>query len=174
MTVTVSGFKTYEKRDMSLSASERLSAGTISLTIGTKIETIEVVADKTPLQTESGERSALLDSKELSTLMTAGRNVTALLRVLPGVVKSGGGGSQLGTQDAGNVNDVRGDYNSLSIDGTTGNTRGGANLDTPLNHDAIGEVKVLLNNYQAEYGQAAGAMVQIVTKSGSREFHGSA
>ena len=93
-----------------------------------------------PIQTESSERSAVLDAKELSNLMTVGRDITALLRVLQGEVKDGGGGNQLGTQSAGNINGVRGDSNSLSIDGT-GNTRGGANLDTPANYDSVGEVK---------------------------------
>jgi len=172
--IALIGFKAYEKENLNLSANERLSAGNITLAVGAQSETVEVQADRTPVQTESGERSALLDSKELSTLMTAGRDVTALLRVLPGVVKDGGGASQLGTQSAGTINGVRGDYNSLSVDGTTGNTRGGPNLDTPMNYDAIGEVKVLLGNYQAEYGQAAGSVVQIVTKSGSKNFHGSA
>jgi len=171
--VSTPGFKQFEKHDLVLHASERLSAGNINLDIGTVSETVNVQADRTPIQTASSERSAVLDDKELSTLMTQGRDITALLRVLPGVVKDSGGDS-LGTQNAGQINGVRGDYNSLSIDGTTGNTRGGANLDTPANYDSVGEVKVLLNNYQAEYGQSAGSIVEMVTKSGTRNFHGSA
>jgi len=92
--IALIGFKAYEKENLNLSANERLSAGNITLAVGAQSETVEVQADRTPVQTESGERSALLDSKELSTLMTAGRDVTALLRVLPGVVKDGGGASQ--------------------------------------------------------------------------------
>lgn len=172
--VSVPGFKQYEKQGLTLTASERLSAGNISLEVGAVAEKIDVVADQTPIQSQSGERSALLDSKEISTLMTPGRDVTALLRTLPGVVKTGEGASQLGTQSAGTINGVRGDYTSLSIDGTTGNTRGGPNFDTPLNMDAVGEVKVLTGNYQAEYGQAGGAMVELVTKSGTQKFHGTA
>src|SRR4051812_20357161 len=168
-------FKKYEKRDLVLHASERLAAGNIQLEVGTVTENVDVQADQTPIQTESSERSAVLDSKEMSTLMTSSRDVTQLLRLLPGVVKDGAPGGQFGgSQNAGNINGVRGDSNSLSVDGTTGNTRGGANLDTPANFDSVGEVKVLLNNYQAEYGQAAGSIVELVTKSGTRDFHGSA
>jgi len=173
VSVQATGFKQLDKRDLHLSASERLSAGTLQLQIGAVTQKVDVIADRTTVQTASGERSALLDDKEISTLMTAGRDVTALLRTLPGVVKPGGGASQLGTQSAGTINGVRSDYTSISIDGTTGNTRGGPNLDTPLNMDAVGEVKVLLGNYQAEYGQSAGASVELVTKSGGRNFHGS-
>jgi hypothetical protein len=173
ISVSARGFKTFEEHDLRLSASERLPAGTLRLEIGTVSESVDVQADHTTIQIASSERSALIDDKELATLMTQGRDVTALLRVLPGVVKDSGNDS-LGTQNAGQINGVRGDYNSLSIDGTTGNTRGGANLDTPANEDSVGEVKVLLNNYQAEYGQSAGSIVELITKSGTRNFHGSA
>jgi hypothetical protein len=173
-TVAVSelNFKKYEKRNLTLHASERLAAGMIQLQVGTVSESVDVQADQTPIQTESSERSAVVDSKELATMMTQSRDVTSMLRLLPGVVKDPSSG-QLGQQNAGNINGVRSDYNSLSVDGTTGNTRGGATLDTGANYDSIGEVKVLLNNYQAEYGQAAGSIVELVTKSGTRNFHGS-
>lgn len=172
VTVELTGFKQYTKEGLVLSASERLSAGNIALEIGTVAEKVDVVAEHTPVQSESGERSALLDSHEISTMMSEGRDVTSLLRTLPGVVKPGEGGSQLGTQSAGTINGVRGDYSSISIDGTTGNTRGGPNLDTPLNMDAVGEVKVLTGNYQAEYGQSGGAIIELVTKAGTQHFHG--
>lgn len=59
------------------------------------------------------------------------------------------------------------------VDGSSGTLRGGNHLDTPVNLDDIEEVKVESANYQAEYGETAGAHVQIVTKSGSSSFHGS-
>ena len=172
VSVNVPNFKKYEKRNMALHASERLAAGNIALEVGTVTESVDVQADQTPIQTESSERSAVVDSKELATMMTQSRDITSMLRLLPGVVKDPSTG-QLGQQNAGNINGLRTDYNSLSIDGTTGNTRGGGTLDTGANYDSVGEVKVLLNNYQAEYGQAAGSIVEMVTKSGTRNFHGS-
>ena len=174
ISVKAPNFKELDKHDLRLSASERLFAGNIRLEVGAVTELINVTAEATPLQTESSERSALLDSKEISTLMTQGRDVLGLLRVLPGVVKDGGGAGQLGTQSAGTIGGVRGDNNAISMDGTTGNTRGGANFDTPLNMDAVAEVKVLLNNYQAEYGQSSGAIINLTTKSGTQQFHGAA
>src|SRR5882757_2379499 len=170
VTVVTPGFKKYEKHDLVLHASERLAAGTIKLDIGAVNETVNVEATRTPIQTESSERSAVLDAKEVSTLMTQGRDFTALLRILLGVVKDSGNDS-LGTQNAGNINGAR-DYNTLSVDGTTGNTRGGGTMETPVNEDSISEVKVLLNNYQAEYGQSSGSIIEVVTKSGTRNYHG--
>ncbi len=173
--VQAPGFKRFEKRDLKLSASERLSTGSLRLELGAVTQSVSVTAEPTPLQTESAERSALLDSNELQHLSTPGRDVLALVRLLPGVVKDGEGASQLGTESAGAVSGTREVSNSISVDGVNGNPRGGGNrFDTPLNMEAVSEVKVLLNSYQAEYGQSGGAIINLVTKSGSRNFHGEA
>src|SRR5690348_1657208 len=173
ITVTAAGFKQLDKRDLHLTASERLSAGTMQLEIGAATQTVTVTAEGTPVQSQSAERSALLDTNELQHLSTPGRDALALVRLLPGVVKDGEGGSQLGTSGAGAVSGTREVSNSISLDGVNGNPRGGGNrFDTPVNMEAISEVKVLLNSYQAEYGQSGGAIVNVVTKSGTRDFHG--
>lgn len=175
VTVRSAGFKQFDKKDLQLTASERLSAGTLKLEVGAATQTVTVNAEATPVQTQSAERSAELGSKEIATLMAPGRDVLALVRVLPGVVNDGEGASQLGTEGAGTIDGVRQNYNSVSVDGTLGNPRGDGNkLDTPLNMDAVGEVKVLLNSYQAEYGQSGGSVVELSTKSGTQQFHGSA
>ena len=175
VSVKAANFKQLDKRDLQLSASERLSAGDLKLDVGTGSETVEVTAEATPVQSDSAERSAVIDSKELSTLMTIGRDPLGLLRVLPGVVKDGGGNSSLGTEGAGTVSGVRESSNAVSIDGVLGNPRGDGNkLDTPLTMDSVSEVKVVLNSYQAEFGQSSGAIINLTTKSGTKDFHGSA
>lgn len=175
VSVTASGFKTFEKRDLHLSASQRLSAGNLQLQVGEISQSVNVEAASTPVQTESAERSALLDTNELQHLSTPGRDVLALVRLLPGVVKDGEGATQLGTESAGSVSGTREVGNNISVDGVNGNPRGGGNrFDTPLNMEAVSEVKVLENSYQAEYGQSAGATVNLVTKQGTRNFHGEA
>src|SRR5262249_28464221 len=64
-------------------------------------------------------------------------------------------------------------YPSITIDGVTTNDLGSSQTTpTPINMDAVGEVKVLMTNYQAEYGRTAGVLVQAVTKSGTSQFHG--
>src|SRR5262245_36916101 len=184
--VRAPSFQGMEKRDLKLSASERLSAGDFNLAVGGVTEEVSIIAEATPIQTETAARSAVLDSKQISTLMTIGRDPLSLLRTLPGIVGAGDsngrddagdglGGSQLGTSGPGVINGVRGSSNAVSIDGVSGNPRGDGNkLDTPLNVDAVSEVTVQLNGYQAEYGQSAGGIVNLTTKSGTSEFHGSA
>lgn len=167
------GFKELQKVDLTLSASQNLAAGTFVLQVGEVSQTVTVAADITPLQTSSSERSDVLDTKQTDNLLAIGRDAMALVRTMPGVV-GGEGGSSLGTSGTPTINGVNNEYNSVTIDGVTGNTRGLSTLDTPLNLDAIQEITVLSANYQAQYGKTAGANMNIVTKGGTRQFHGAA
>src|SRR5260370_42362323 len=171
--VTAQGFKEVEKKDLNLSASERFSTGDLRLALGSVKETVTVVANATPVQTNSGERSALLDSTQVTNLMSRGRDIMALLDVLPGVVEDGEGNDSLGTfKSPAAMSGTRGDYNGMNMDGLSATPRRGSNLDTPLNIDAISDVKVLQNSYQAEYGKCAGSIINVRSKSGGRSFHG--
>src|SRR5215471_17490288 len=80
ISVEATGFKDLKKRDLHLSASERLSAGDLKLEVGAVTETVTVTAAGTAVQTQSAERSALLDSNEMQHLSTPGRDTLALVR----------------------------------------------------------------------------------------------
>ena len=80
------GMKRFEKRNLNLTAAERLSVGDIRMEIGAVTESVNVSAQGAVVQTTSQERSAVLDSKQMAQLMTKSRDFIALLRVLPGVV----------------------------------------------------------------------------------------
>jgi hypothetical protein len=144
--------------------------------IGAATQSIIVQADVTPVQIDSGERSGLLDQKQIAGLLDPGRNFLNLTRVLPGVVAtSTTGQDQLGIYGIDVINGVRSEYSSVNVDGVNANTnaRGIDRVETPLNTDAISEVKVLSNNYQAEYGGSSGSSIDAITKSGTRDLHGS-
>jgi hypothetical protein len=85
VTVKMAGFKGYEKRDMHLAASDALAMGEIRLEVGAVSETVEVTAQGAAVETASGERSGLLDTKQIGDLMARGRDVMSLLQILPGV-----------------------------------------------------------------------------------------
>jgi Carboxypeptidase regulatory-like domain/TonB-dependent Receptor Plug Domain len=171
--ITAPGFKELRKVNLQLAASQSLSAGTLVLQIGEVSQSVTVSAEITPIQTTSSERSDVLDDHQMENLLAVGRDAMALVRVMPGVV-GGEGGSSLGTSGTPVINGVNNEYNNATIDGVTGNTRGLSTLDTPLNLDAIKEVSVMAANYQAEYGKTAGSNINVVTKSGTQQFHGSA
>jgi hypothetical protein len=178
VTAQAPGMKRLEK-SLTITASERLSIGDLQLEIGAVSESVTVAAQSTPVQTQSQERSAVLTTEQLQTLSSRGRDFLSLLRVLPGVVNeppSGlGTADMLGITQGPKISGLRGEFNTFSVDGLFMNDLGTKDtLYNPINLDAIGEVKVLLSNYQAEYGRAGGAIINAVTKSGSRDFHGGA
>lgn len=173
--VKAAGFKQLDKKDLELSSSERLAAGDLRLEVGSVSESVEVKADAATVQTISSEKSALLDSTQITNLMSRGRDLMALLIILPGVVNDGEGSDSLGVFNSPSaMSGVTGDHNAMNIDGISGNTRSGTHLDTPVNMDAVSEVKVLTNNYQAEYGKGGASVINVITKSGTRDFHGGA
>jgi hypothetical protein len=175
--VEMTGFRPLERRNTVLPANEQLSVGALQLTLGGLTETVTTVAQGTFVQTGSSERSALLTSTQLEMVAVRGRDVMSLLRVLPGVaygaeIEAPGGSFGSTTP---NISGSRNTWNTVTVDGLVGNDLGSPQIFSgTINFDAIGEVKVQLNNYQAEHGRNGGAMVSIVTKSGTRDYRGSA
>jgi len=97
----------------------------------------------------------VLTTQQLQTLATRGRDFLSLLRVLPGVVNEPPSGlgtvDMLGITQGPKVSGLRGEFNTYSVDGLVMNDLGTKDtLYNPINLDAVGEVKVLLSNYQAE------------------------
>ncbi len=175
ITVEMPGFKKLEKQGLVLTASERLSAGDLRVEVGEQTELVTVLAETTPIQATSEERSALLDDRQLTLLSARGRDYMQMLKTLPGVIYDGGGGAgSLGTSGAPIISGIKSDYVSMSVDGVVANNRGLGTTENMMNLDSIAEVKVLMGNYQAEYGKNAGAIVNVVTKSGSQDYHGTA
>jgi hypothetical protein len=174
ITVVATGFKQLDKSNFHISPSDRLATGDLRLEVGAVSERVEVTAVGAAIETASSERSALIDSKQITELMAVGRDVMALLQLLPGVVDDATGSDVLGQFNTPTASGVRQYYNAVNIDGISGNTARGRTAESPINMDAIQEVKVLTNGYPAEYGTAAGMVINIVTKGGTQKFRGSA
>ncbi len=170
--ISATGFKQLERRGIRLTASEVLTLGALSLELGQTTDQIVVSEQAVAVQTGSAERSAGLTGAQVENIAIRGRNVMNLLRLLPGVVDRSEPDAISRNWNV-NVNGLRASTNSVMVDGMTVNAIGNNNVNTvSISLDAVAEVKVLLGNYQAEYGRLAGANVQIVTKSGARDFHG--
>lgn len=177
ISVEHAGFRPLRKTGNLLSAAERLAVGSLMLQVGSVGESVTVAAQAVTVQTSSSENSALIDSRQLEQVSIRGRDVVSMLRILPGVSQTVdteflGGSFGTGTP---NIGGSRSNWNSLQVDGLTGNDLGSPSVfSSPINMDAIGEVKVLLNNYQAEYGRNGASFINIVTKAGGLQYHGSA
>jgi hypothetical protein len=171
-----SGFKSALRTSAVLSANEHLALGDIQLQIGAVTETVSVVAQGATVQTDSSEHSAVLTSNQLANLTTRGREVVSLLRTIPGVqyqADQNDVGGSFGTSSP-NIGGAFNTTNVLAVDGVVSNDLGTpATFSSVTTLDAIGEVKVIMNSYQAEYASNGGAVIEVVTKSGGKEFHGS-
>ena len=176
ISVEAKGFKQQQSTGIVLSAADKLNAGEIVLSMGAATESVTVTADagQIQLQSNSGERSDLINGKQLNDIAINGRNVLDYMKLVPGVSGTFSGSvSGTGGIDGFNVNGTRANQHELTLDGAsnvdTGNNGG---THVTLNPDAIEEVKVLTSNYQAEFGKAAGGQVAIVSKGGTNQWHG--
>jgi hypothetical protein len=170
LSVTMAGFKTTERTGIVLSASERLAVGRILLQVGDVAEKLNVTEQSVTVQTASAERAGVITAAQVESIPIKGRNVASLVQLLPGVVLLSDGDS-LSRTFSFSVQGNNNQFNQVSLDGVPISQQ---DVQTPtVSQDAIAEVKVLLTNYQAEYGRLSGANVQLVSKSGTRDFHGS-
>jgi carboxypeptidase family protein len=175
LTVESPNFRKFELKDVVLNANDKLSVGDVRLEVGAVEQIIEVVSEGQLLKTESGERSDALVGEQLQNVAVNSRTYLALAAVTPGVVVTGNyqtaGHAGLGNISA---NGARFNQNQLTLNGI-GNVDTGNNGDqlATVSLDSVQEYKILTSNYQAEYGRSAGAQINVVTKSGTNEFHGS-
>jgi Carboxypeptidase regulatory-like domain/TonB-dependent Receptor Plug Domain len=176
ITIEAQGFKKLDAQDVVLSAADKLNAGEFELAVGTATDSVTVTADaaQLQLQSNSGERSDLITSKQLDQVAMNGRNVLDYLKLVPGMSGTfDAHASGTGGIDAYNINGTRANQHEFTIDGAsnvdTGNNGG---THVTINTDAIEEVKILTSNYQAEFGKAAGGQVALVTKGGTNAWHG--
>jgi hypothetical protein len=183
------GFRTYEQSGIVLTANERVSVGQIQLQVGAAAETVTVSGETSQVLTESVQTSASITNQQLTRMVVRGRDVMNLVKLMPGVSQGAiRDGTQRSETDVGLGNDLGGNYgtftpnisgtrsywNTVTLDGQMGSD---AHLVSLFNQvtsvDAIAEVKVVLTNYNAEYGRSSGPQINMVSKSGTSEFHGS-
>jgi hypothetical protein len=166
LTVESPGFKKFEQKDIKVFANDRVVLTDITLTVGALNETVTVEAQTAALETASAERAGVLTARQVTDLAENGRSLFDLTRVIPGVVYTGGLGGIY-------ANGSRSDQNNFTLDGVTNvdtGSNGGALATT--NIDMIAEMKVITNSQPAEFGRASGAQIEVVTKSGTKDIHG--
>jgi len=194
--VEKNGFKKKVVDDVQI-IPEQVNALNITLDIGQISESVTVNGNELPvIDTESGQLGGSVTAKQFQALPSFGRDPFQLLQLAPGAFGDGAQGAGGGTQNlpsttiggtggtdgvfkienGGQItaNGARTADNNYTIDGvgTTSVTWGGTSVITP-NEDSIKEVRVITDNYDAENGRYRGAQVQIISQSGTNEYHGS-
>src|SRR6266404_4969513 len=171
------GFETLLRTKVVLSANESLALGELRLQPGQVTETVTVTSEGAIVERETSDLTARITADQLNLISTKGRDVTSLLRLMPGTsnipdVEAVGNG--FGTTLP-NFSGQRSRSTVATVDGLNASEPSGSNLlSLTTSLDAIGEVKVLRDNYSAEYSNNGGAMINIVTKGGGRKYAGTA
>jgi hypothetical protein len=177
LSVEVKGFKKYTSNHNTLSANTTLSLDA-PLTVGAATEEVTVSATAQVLQTESAAVQQEITGQQVSDQELNGRNPLYMGSLVPGLRS----GSTLGDFNFGvgggtpyQINGSRTQDTLVTFDGAPAvRTRGSGAIIGVASVDATQEIQIINTNYQAEYGDAAGGQIRIVTKSGTRDFHGSA
>jgi len=183
--VEVSGFKGVQSAPFDVGVSEAVTQN-VSLTVGAVSETVEVMAGAELIQQASSDLGTVINEKVVQDLPLNGRNFTQLLTLTPGVTpvstsqnrSVGGVEGNVGIPNSGFADpSFHGQENRSKLyffDGIINtNVRGPTYIVIP-NIDLVQEFKVVGHDSRADYGGAAGGVVNMVSKSGGNNFHGSA
>jgi Carboxypeptidase regulatory-like domain len=197
MTVTAKGFKEQVIQDLHI-IPEQPNSVDVRLELGEASTSVTVSGDAiAPLETATASTSGVVSSNQIQHMPSAGRDVFQLAQLAPGVFGDGSQGSGGGTNNlpgttgpggsAGGAgifqtennpqviaNGAQNSSNGISIDGisTVSAVWGGASIITP-NEDSVDNVKIVSNSYDAENGRFSGAGLQVTSKSGTNDWHGS-
>ena len=182
LTVTVPGFKTYSHTKFHLAAAQTMRED-VALQVGQNTESVTVSAESSLLKTESSElvtNTTLSELNNLPVLQVGAtndgvRDLFSASRLQAGVQYQNSGVFSAVVRAV--INGTPSNTLQTRLDGATMNptsTRlGGATMETQPSVDAIQEIAIQTSNFAAEFGTSGGAMVNLVTKSGTNQFHGS-
>ncbi len=168
------GFKKNVRRDVNVDLNQVVTLNMV-MQIGEAKETVDVTSEAPLVDTSSTQLGSVMDAQQVSNLPLNSRDTYQLLQLQPGVQGVGGSDLFYGSNTSGgvSVNGGRSRSNNFNVNGGDGNdlfVNGPAIQPTP---DSIEEFRVLSNTFDAEYGRNSGAVINVVTKSGTNSLHGS-
>jgi len=175
VTVERQGFKTARLDRVALDVGEAKRLD-FSLEVGQVSESVLVSSAGSQLNLERGEVSAVVTERKIVDLPLNGRNIYQLAELQPGIIRVAGSGLQESeTTDAQiGAGGTRFRDNQILLDGVTNNNdRQGGRTTLALSPDAVEQFRVVTNNLSAEFGRSGGALLSVVTRGGTNNFHGS-
>lgn len=180
---SLQGFRTTERSNIVVVVNETARAD-MQMQVGQVEERVSVTAQSPLVETTNATMGVVIDRQKVVDLPLNGRNFTQLGTLIPGVVAPPSGlGGQDGNATPGgfgnvtggfNVNGQRNQSNNFLLDGAPNNDSFNTGFVLRPPPDAIQEFKILTHSYDAEYGRSAGSVVNVVTKSGTNDWHGGA
>ncbi|MGA9508815.1 MAG: carboxypeptidase regulatory-like domain-containing protein [Candidatus Sulfotelmatobacter sp.] len=172
----LTGFKKDLRHGVSVDLNQVVTLNMV-MQIGRAQEVVDVTSEAPLVDTTSTQLGAIMGSREVSNLPLNSRDTYQLLQLQPGVMSTTGSSNSLiyGSDSPGavSVNGGRGRANNFSVNGGDANDLF-VNLPTVQpSPDSIQEFRVLTNTFDAEYGRNSGSVINVVTKSGTNQWHGS-
>src|SRR6185369_7942061 len=165
------GFRTAEFKRLPLSVAQALVLN-VGLPLGTVQQSVEVSDESVaPIDTETSQLSTLVSAKTITDLPLLTRNPYELVLLSPGATQPNNGSNGF------SVNGSRDRNNNFLLDGVDNNDTsvpGGGTGILGANPDSTQEFRVITNNFNAEYGRNTGAIIDVITRGGSNQFHGDA
>ncbi len=180
VTVTAHGFKTMINKSVAVPAATTTNVNA-ALQVGQAAQTVTVEAGANMLKTETSANGGTINQSTIVSLPLVNRNYTQILQLNPGVASPLPNAAGLGNNTVDiNANGGRATDNSYEMDGmdvtniqknqtSEVNSEGSISIPSP---DAIAEFRVQTSQYDAAYGNGSGANVDVITKSGTNQFHG--
>ncbi|MBI5281925.1 MAG: carboxypeptidase regulatory-like domain-containing protein [Candidatus Solibacter usitatus] len=174
--VEVAGFKAFTKTRNKLEAAIPIAVNA-DLTVGALTESVTVEASVAQMNTESATVGKTIEQTQIQNLALNGRNPLFLAMLKPGVRRGSPMAGLSYAMDSGGftMNGGRSQDSVITFDGAIGiRTRANGTSIGSADLDSVQEVQVLTANYSAEYGRSSAGQVRMVTKSGGKDFHGTA
>jgi Carboxypeptidase regulatory-like domain len=179
------GFRDYQQTGIKIDANSALRVD-ITMQLGTVTNTVSVKSDALQVETQSTQNGVVIEGTKITSVPLNGRSYIDLLKLQPGVSPyshsqdsstSGVGATQVsGDLDNGqqSVNGGRSGSNAFMVNGA--NAEEGVHNGAAMipNLDSIAQFRIITNNFDAEYGNYSGGQINVVTKSGTNQYHGTA
>jgi len=172
LTVEVGGFRKFVQPAITLQVDQNARID-VRLQVGSTNEIVTVTEQSPLLTSEQSSVGSVVDQKKIVDLPLNGRNFVQLATLLPGVNT---GDNTTATAPGGGISIAgsRPEQNSFLLDGTINSDQFNNLLNFRPSIDILQEFKIQTSNYSAEFGKGAGGQINLVTKSGTNEFHGTA
>ena len=174
VSVSAPSFATLNREGLDLKTGQTISL-VVPLSVSQVQQEVLVTGEAPIIETSKVENSTYLDQRSVANLPNNGRNFLNLVSLTPGVsIVQGPDGDEI------SINGQKGINNNVSIDGADNNNpffgeqRGGQRPPFTVNLDAVREFQVVADGAPAEFGRSSSGFVNVVTKSGTNEFHGTA
>jgi Carboxypeptidase regulatory-like domain len=167
------GFAKLIREGLELAVGQTLNLNLTLPIEGTK-ESVTVTSDAPIVETTRAEQSTLVDKRSVENLPINGRDFVGFIKLAPTVsIVQGPDGAEI------TINGQKGIQNNISVDGSDANNpffgeqRGGQRPQFTISLEAVKEFQVVTDGGSAEFGRSSGGFINVVTKSGTNEFHGS-